>query len=194
MAITRKAIKRAGSQPNIRVGQRIKQKANSLNQSVAIEDELLSLCTGSENGPFSLRMINQVAACVRAVGDTQGDNREVAQDLTRSVAAALLAFEPRDEIEGMLAAQAVALHEVAMSCFRRAALPDQPWDVASRLRRDGAKLVRTFTDVLAALDRKRGKGQQHIRVERVVVHEGGQAIVGAVSTSPRAGTRPGGEG
>jgi hypothetical protein len=34
---------------------------------------------------------------------------------------------------------------------------------------------------LSALDRKRGKGgQQVVRVERVVVHEGGQAIVGNV--------------
>jgi hypothetical protein len=34
--------------------------------------------------------------------------------------------------------------------------------------------------MLEALDRKRGKGPQIVRVERVVVHEGGQAIVGNV--------------
>ena len=37
-----------------------------------------------------------------------------------------------------------------------------------------------MTDMLDALDRKRGKGPQVVRVERVVVHEGGQAIVGNV--------------
>ena len=45
-----------------------------------------------------------------------------------------------------------------------------------------------MTDMIEALDRKRGKGPQVVRVERVIVHEGGQAIVGNVhagSPSPR---------
>jgi hypothetical protein len=37
-----------------------------------------------------------------------------------------------------------------------------------------------MADMLDALDRKRGKGPQVVRVERVVVHEDGQAIVGNV--------------
>jgi len=41
-------------------------------------------------------------------------------------------------------------------------------------------MARAMTDMLDALDRKRGKGHQVVRVERVVVHEGGQAIVGNV--------------
>jgi hypothetical protein len=41
-------------------------------------------------------------------------------------------------------------------------------------------MARAMTDMLDALDRKRGKGPQVVRVERVVVHEGGQAIVGNV--------------
>ena len=53
-------------------------------------------------------------------------------------------------------------------------------DAASKLRKDGANLARAMTDMLDALDRKRGKGPQVVRVERVVVHEGGQAIVGNV--------------
>jgi hypothetical protein len=47
-----------------------------------------------------------------------------------------------------------------------------------------------MTDMLEALDRKRGKGPQVVRVERVVVHEGGQAIVGNVrSTVSEVGER-----
>jgi hypothetical protein len=38
-----------------------------------------------------------------------------------------------------------------------------------------------MTDMLEALDRKRGKGPQVVRVERVVVNDGGQAIVGSVA-------------
>jgi hypothetical protein len=97
-----------------------------------------------------------------------------------AVSAALAAFKPADEIEGMIAAQAVAMHHTAMECFRRSVLPDQPADAVSKLRKDGANLARGMTDMLDALDRKRGKGPQVVRVERVVVHEGGRAIVGNV--------------
>ena len=104
------------------------------------------------------------------------------------VAAALAAFKPTDELEGLLAAQGVALHLGAMECLRRAMLPDQHPDIAAKLRKDGANLARGMTDMLEALDRKRGKGPQVVRVERVVVHEGGQAIVGNVQpAAPKAG-------
>ena len=43
------------------------------------------------------------------------------------------------------------------------------------------KLLRTFAAQVEVLQRHRGKGQQHIRVEHVDVHAGGQAIVGAVT-------------
>jgi hypothetical protein len=87
---------------------------------------------------------------------------------------------------------AVAMHHTAMECFRRALIADQPADVVSKLRKDGANLARGMTDMLDALDRKRGKGPQVVRVERVVVHEGGQAIVGNVqgsATPPPAGDK-----
>jgi hypothetical protein len=105
---------------------------------------------------------------------------DAAPQRVAAVCAALAAFCPTDEVEGMIASQAVALHHAAMECFRRAMIPDQHPDVASRLRKDGANLTRAMTDMVDALDRKRGKGPQVVRVERVVVHEGGQAIVGNV--------------
>jgi hypothetical protein len=104
-----------------------------------------------------------------------------------AVMTALAAFDPKNEIEGMLAAQAVALHFGAMECFRRAMIKEQPFEFATKLRKDGANLARGMTDMLEALDRKRGKGPQVVRVERVVVHEGGQAIVGAVSAGTSRG-------
>jgi hypothetical protein len=58
---------------------------------------------------------------------------------------------------------------------------------ASKLRKDGANLARGMTDMLEALDRKRGKGPQVVRVERVVVNEGGQAIVGNVQPAVKVG-------
>ena len=69
-------------------------------------------------------------------------------------------------------------------------ISDQPAEIASRLRRDGANLARTMTEMLEALDRKRGKRPQVVRVERVVVQDGGRAFVGNVSPGTAAGPSP----
>jgi hypothetical protein len=45
------------------------------------------------------------------------------------------------------------------------------------------KLLRTFAAQTEALQRYRGKGQQKVTVEHVLVHTGGQAIVGSVGQS-----------
>ena len=66
---------------------------------------------------------------------------DAAPQRVAAVSAALAGFRPTDEIEGMIASQAVALHHAAMECFRRAMIPDQHPDVASRLRKDGANLT-----------------------------------------------------
>ena len=58
-------------------------------------------------------------------------------------------------------------------------VPEQPGDAATRLRKDGTSLARGMVEMIAALDRKRGKiGNQVVRVEHVTVQPGGQAIVG----------------
>jgi len=44
------------------------------------------------------------------------------------------------------------------------------------------KLVRSYTTLMEGLDKHRGKGQQKVTVEHVHVHQGGQAIVGNVTT------------
>ena len=107
---------------------------------------------------------------------------------------AMMEFKPADGIEGMMAAQAVGLHSAAMECLRRAMIPDQPGQVADQLRRQSANLSRAFLDVVAALDRKRGKGvRQVVRVERVMVAAGGQAVVGNVQAGG-AGNMQHGEG
>jgi hypothetical protein len=104
----------------------------------------------------------------------------------------LQAFKPADEIEAMLAVQAMAAHHASMECSRRAMLPDQPFEAAQGLRKAAANASRTFVELLSALDRKRGKGgQQVVRVEHVHVHRGGHAIVGHVEACGTAAvTKP----
>jgi len=105
---------------------------------------------------------------------------------TAAALSAVQGFAPRDPVEGMMAAQAVALHHAAMECFWRAMIPAQPFEVTDRLRRQGANLSRAMVDMAEAIDRRRGKGPQVVRVERVVVQDGGQAIVGAIAPGGRS--------
>ena len=139
--------------------------------------EALKPVSGSLVPQFSAVLLNATVATMPefAMADDDGSARRIT-----AASAALAAFKPADEIEGMIAAQAVALHSTGMECLRRSMIPEQPPEAALKLRKDGANLMRSMTDMLDALDRKRGKGPQVVRVERVVVHEGGQAVVGNV--------------
>ncbi len=96
--------------------------------------------------------------------------------------AAMMGIAPRDEIEGMLAAQMVAAHHAAMECHRRSMHSDQTFEGRKENLNQANKLSRTYTLLLDALNRHRGKGQQKVTVEHVHVHQGGQAIVGTVET------------
>ncbi len=96
--------------------------------------------------------------------------------------AAMTGVRPRNEVEGMLAAQMWATHSAAMECFRRAMLKEQSFECWREQVSLGGKLVRSFAALVEALDRHRGKGQpQVVRVERVTVEAGRRAIVGAVA-------------
>jgi hypothetical protein len=69
-----------------------------------------------------------------------------------------------------------------MECYRRAMLPDNSFDQRHGNLNSANKLSRTYSTLVEALNRHRGKGQQKMTVEHVHVYEGGQAIVGNVET------------
>jgi hypothetical protein len=101
--------------------------------------------------------------------------------------AALIGIGPKDELEGMMAAQLIAAHNAAMECYRRAMLGEQTFECRRENLSQANKLSRTYAMLLEALNRHRGKGQQKVTVEHVHVHSGGQAVVGMVET-PGGGT------
>src|SRR4051794_37338149 len=103
-----------------------------------------------------------------------------ARSSASAAVAALVGIGPRDELEGMLAAQMIAAHSAAMECYRRAMLPEQPFEGWRKALTQANKLSRTYATLLESLNRHRGKGQQKVTVEHVHVHQGAQAIVGAV--------------
>lgn len=102
--------------------------------------------------------------------------------------AALVGIRPKDELEGMMAAQLIAAHNAAMECYRRAMIGEQTFEGRRENLSQANKLSRTYATLLEALNRHRGKGQQKVTVEHVHVHAGGQAVVGTVET-PGEGDR-----
>ena len=74
----------------------------------------------------------------------------------------------------------MATHAATMECYRRAMLNEQSFEGRKENLNQANKLARTYTTLLEALNRHRGKGQQKVTVEHVHVHAGGQAIVGSV--------------
>ena len=81
-----------------------------------------------------------------------------------------------------MAAQLIASHSAAMECYRRAMIDEQTFEGRRENLAQANKLSRTYTMLLEALNRHRGKGQQKVTVEHVHVHAGGQAVLGTVET------------
>jgi hypothetical protein len=121
--------------------------------------------------------------CNQAINSLWLDHSDEAtrQKQLEAALEAMAGIGPRDETEGMLAAQMVACHAGAMDCFRRAMLPNQTFEGRQQNLNFGNKLSRTYALHMEALDKHRGKGQQRVVVEHVHIHKGGQAIVGNVN-------------
>jgi hypothetical protein len=131
-------------------------------------------------GPFSHHIIEAFAGVANGniPEDMEGD---FPADGVNAMMQAMSAFEPTNELEGMIAAQAVALHHVTLDSLVRAQRSDR---IEFRQQHLGAanKSARTFAALVETLNRHRGKTTtQRVIVENVNVQAGGQAVVGAVA-------------
>lgn len=107
-------------------------------------------------------------------------------DKHANLASAMFAeIEPRDAIEAMLIAQMTATH-VAMTTLCERMTYQNSTEIRESLERSMTRLSRTYLAQMDALKKYRAKAQQTVRVERVNVESGGQAIVGDVSHRGRA--------
>ncbi len=147
---------------------------------------------GSRSDAFNNVLIRQALnslwlAHVKSPEDTSNN-------LYGAAAAALVGIGPKDELEGMLAAQMIAAHSAAMECYRRSMIKAQSFEGRRENLAHANKLSRTYATLLEALNRHRGKGHQKVTVEHVNVHAGGQAIVGTVEQKEGGGAARENEG
>ena len=95
-------------------------------------------------------------------------------------------MKPSDAAEALLLAQMAATHQATMMLARHLnhveTIPQK--DCAERALN---KTARTFAAQMETLKRYRSKGQQTVRVERVTIESGAQAVVGNVENGGRGG-------
>ena len=71
--------------------------------------------------------------------------------------AALAGIGPKDELEGMMAAQLIAAHNAAMECYRRAMIAEQTFEGRKENLSQANKLSRTHAALLEALVHERAE-------------------------------------
>jgi len=135
---------------------------------VAVAKILLMEACGAKDLDFLHGLLDQLANA-----GTQG--RKVDERGLNFMLSVVKSFEPKDQVEAMLAAQMAAVHMATMTFARRLAhvdnIPQQ--DSAERAFN---KLARTFAAQMEALKRYRSGGPQQIVVKHITVNAD-QAVV-----------------
>jgi hypothetical protein len=100
---------------------------------------------------FITMLIDTLAVMVPG-GNDDADTKEARRNVARLL---FEAFQPRDAIEAMAAARAVAAHHAAMDSFTRAAQPGVSDEKVIRLRANALAAGRTVEAALRARDKRR---------------------------------------
>jgi len=135
---------------------------------------------GTYDSDLILDIINQISSTC-SMGNRSSELKAISMNATM---ASLLEIDPQDSTELMLGAQMVTAHNVAMEMARRALLVEGQTDEVVNFNVNRmAKLMRTYTTQMEALNKYRNKGKQQITVkhQHVNVNDGGQAVIGDIN-------------
>lgn len=104
----------------------------------------------------------------------------------KRVAAVISGIGPQDELQALLAVQMFGAHNMAMEFSRRAMHPQQHSEGVDANVARAAQFMKIFLEQAACLQKLKGKrSEQRIVIEHVDIHQGGQAIMGAVTPGGR---------
>jgi hypothetical protein len=108
--------------------------------------KLLKFIGGSESPSWNNILANQaLQALWRKNSSPEQEKKQVSATI-----AALMGIAPKDELEGMMAAQLIAAHNAAMECYRRAMIDEQTFEGRRENLAQANKLTRTFGTLLEA--------------------------------------------
>lgn len=149
--------------------------------------EGLRRAAGTSRREIQAELAISLAASIPKSAWRAGDGGELS---TQAGLAMLEEIGPSGVEEGMLALQMVTLHNAAMECFERAIARSQSPQVTDMYLRNGARLSSLFEKHLTSLAKRRGKGQQIIRVEHVDAAPARPQRVRTVTRDSRKATDP----
>lgn len=112
---------------------------------------------------------------------TDGTNNDKIASSVNNALVILTGIQPRDELEGLLATQMIAVHNIAVRTIGLAMIDGQTFVGKQANITQATKMLNTFIAQLEALKKYRTGDQQKVTVEHVHVNEGGQAVVGTVN-------------
>jgi hypothetical protein len=139
----------------------------------AAEAAALAL-SGSRSVMFADRLAEQVALCQPLPADEDGRSYRAAAAME-----ALKALAPRSALEGMLAGQMVAAHNVALELVRQAFRDGQQVATIEAFLRQGLRAMALFARQQEAMTRQRGRQRQSLRIEHEQVAGDGRVSVRA---------------
>ncbi len=144
---------------------------------IDIDGDYSRLSNKTNGKAVALGLLGQIA-------NLGSHGRRVDQDGANFVVGFVDAMEPKDAAEALLLTQMAATHQATMMLARRLNHVQniQQQDAAERALN---KLTRSYAAQMDTLKRYRSKGQQTVRVERVTVESGAQAVVGNVEGGGR---------
>lgn len=146
-------------------------------EAVDLYDARMLNTTGAANSTVGMQLFNNLA---KAMVPANASVNEISNQMG-TVAQLMQAFAPQDEYEGQLISQLVILHEHSMEWLGKA-MSTERVDFANVYLNGASKLLTRHHETLDTLLKYRRRGEQRMTVEHVHVHNGGQAIVGTITT------------
>jgi len=141
--------------------------------SADAQAEALAL-SGSRSVMLADRLVEQVALCQPLPGDEDARTYRVAATMD-----ALKEMAPRNAMEGMLAGQMVAAHNVSLALMGQVFREGQPVKTIEAFLRQGTRAMALFTRQMELMARQRGRQRQSLRIEHERVGEDGRVSVRA---------------
>src|SRR5918912_2759051 len=113
--------------------------AKSRTLTIGLRNGALKDIGGSQSDNWNNTLVNQAVSSLW----TARSDEETLSVQSSATAEALIGIGPKDELEGMLAAQLIAAHNAAMECYRRGMLREQTFEGRQDSLNQANKLSRT---------------------------------------------------
>jgi hypothetical protein len=114
---------------------------------------------------------------------SQGLGRPPEEAQLEAALALIAGVRPRNELEAALAVQMAATHAIALRLNRRLMKTDPVMSDFLDAGTIASKFMRAFAAQVEALSKLRRPPVQVVRLERLNISDGGQAVVGSVTTT-----------